>query len=105
MAQVHEQKAAAGSQTKHTLPELPHDFGALEPYIETQTMQIHHGKHHQAYVTNLNNALNKHPELLNNSLEDLRRGISSFPDAIRTAVRNDAGDHHHHTLSSSSLPP
>ena len=105
MAQVQEQKAAAGSQTKHTLPELPYDFGALEPYIDTQTMQIHHGKHHQAYVTNLNNALNKHPELLNKSLEDLLRGISSIPEDIRTAVRNHGGGHHNHSLFWTIMAP
>ncbi len=105
MAQVQEQKAAAGSQTKHTLPELPYDFGALEPHIDTQTMQIHHGKHHQAYVTNLNNALNKHPELLNKSLEDLLRGISSIPEDIRTAVRNHGGGHHNHSLFWTIMAP
>jgi len=105
MAQVQEQKGAAGSQTKHTLPALPYDFAALEPHIDTQTMQIHHGKHHQAYVTNLNNALNKHPELLNKSLEDLLRGISSIPEDIRTAVRNHGGGHHNHSLFWTIMAP
>src|SRR3989454_9003769 len=87
MAQVQE-------LTRHSLPPLPYDFGALEPHIDAQTMQIHHGKHHQAYITNLNNALNKHPELLETSLEDLLRGMNSVPEDIRTTVRNNAGGHH-----------
>jgi hypothetical protein len=63
----------------HTLPALPYDFAALEPHIDTQTMQIHHGKHHQTYVTNLNTALDKHPDLHNKTLDDLIRGVSSVP--------------------------
>ena len=82
----------------HTLPALPYDFGALEPHIDTQTMQIHHGKHHQTYVTNLNNALDKHPDLHNKSLDDLVRGVSSVPEDIRTAVRNNGGGHWNHSL-------
>ena len=105
MAQVQEQKAAAGSQAKHTLPALPYDFAALEPHIDTQTMQIHHDKHHQAYITNLNNALNKHPELLSKSLEDLLRGISAIPEDIRTAVRNHGGGHHNHSLFWTIMAP
>jgi len=82
----------------HQLPALPYDFGALEPHIDAQTMQIHHGKHHQTYVTNLNAALDKHPELHNKSLDDLMRGVSSVPEDIRTAVRNNGGGHWNHTL-------
>jgi Fe-Mn family superoxide dismutase len=82
----------------HELPPLPYDFAALEPHIDAQTMQIHHGKHHQAYVNNLNTALGKHPELQNKSLEDLLRGISSVPEDIRGAVRNNGGGHHNHSL-------
>jgi Fe-Mn family superoxide dismutase len=82
----------------HTLPALPYDFGALEPHIDTQTMQIHHGKHHQTYVTNLNNALDKHPDLHNKSLDDLLRNLNSVPDDIRTAVRNNGGGHWNHSL-------
>ena len=63
----------------HALPALPYDFAALEPHIDTQTMQIHHGKHHQAYVTNLNAALDKHPELHAKSLDDLVKGIATCP--------------------------
>jgi Fe-Mn family superoxide dismutase len=82
----------------HTLPPLPYEFAALEPHIDAQTMQIHHGKHHQAYVNNLNAALDKHPELHQKGLEDLLRGINSVPEDIRTAVRNNAGGHHNHSL-------
>ena len=82
----------------HTLPALPYNFGALEPHIDTQTMQIHHGKHHQTYVTNLNNALDKHPDLHNKSLDDLVRGVSSVPEDIRAAVRNNGGGHWNHSL-------
>ncbi len=82
----------------HTLPALPYDFGALEPHIDAQTMQIHHGKHHQAYVNNLNAALDKHPELHKKTLEELLGNINAVPDDIRTAVRNNAGGHHNHSL-------
>jgi superoxide dismutase, Fe-Mn family len=82
----------------HTLPALPYDFGALEPHIDAQTMQIHHDKHHQAYVNNLNAALDKHPEWHTKSLEELLRSINSVPEDIRTAVRNNAGGHHNHSL-------
>jgi Fe-Mn family superoxide dismutase len=82
----------------HTLPPLPYDFGALEPHIDAQTMQIHHGKHHQAYVTNLNAALDKHPELHSKSLDDLLRTLDTVPEDIRTAVRNNGGGHWNHSM-------
>ena len=82
----------------HSLPALPYDAAALEPHIDSQTMQIHHGKHHQAYVTNLNAALDKHPELHDKSLDDLIKGINSVPDDISTAVRNNGGGHWNHSL-------
>jgi Fe-Mn family superoxide dismutase len=91
--------------TRHELPALPYDFAALEPHIDAQTMQIHHGKHHQAYVTNLNTALAKHPELLDQSLDDLLRGLSTVPDDIRTAVRNHGGGHHNHSLFWTIMAP
>ena len=81
-----------------TLPALPYDFAALEPHIDAQTMQIHHGKHHQTYVNNLNAAVEKAPELANRSLDDLMRGINSVPEAVRTAVRNNGGGHWNHSL-------
>ena len=89
----------------HTLPALPYDFGALEPHIDTQTMQIHHGKHHQAYVNNLNAALDKHPELHQKSLEDLLRGLNSVPEAIRAAVRNNGGGHANHSMFWTLMSP
>ena len=82
----------------HTLPALPYDFAALEPHIDAQTMQIHHGKHHQTYVTNLNAALDKHPELHAKSLDDLLKGLNSVPEDIRTAVRNNGGGHWNHSM-------
>jgi len=81
----------------HELPTLPYDAAALEPHIDAQTMQIHHGKHHQAYVTNLNTALDKHPELHAKSVEELCRGISGIPEDVRTAVRNNGGGHWNHS--------
>jgi superoxide dismutase, Fe-Mn family len=82
----------------HELPPLPYAFDALEPHIDAQTMQIHHDRHHQTYVNNLNAALEKHPELANRDLEDLLRNLSSVPEDIRTAVRNNGGGHHNHSL-------
>src|SRR5256885_16729412 len=81
-----------------SLPPLPYPSDALEPHIDKQTMEIHHGKHHNAYVTNLNAALEKHPELQSKSAEDLIRGISSVPEDIRTAVRNNGGGHGNHSM-------
>jgi len=82
----------------HQLPPLPYDAAALEPHIDAQTMQIHHGKHHNAYVTNLNAALDKHPDLQSKSAEDLIRDLAAVPEAIRTAVRNNGGGHVNHTM-------
>ncbi len=81
-----------------TLPELPYGFDALEPHIDTATMQIHHGKHHQAYVNNLNAAIEKAPELANKSLDELMSGIKTVPEAVRTAVRNNGGGHWNHSF-------
>ena len=82
----------------HSLPPLPYDFAALEPHIDAQTMQIHHGKHHQAYVNNLNAALEKHADLQSKSAEDLIRNLGAVPEDIRTAVRNNGGGHVNHTM-------
>src|SRR5512146_982276 len=81
-----------------TLPPLPYDFAALEPHIDARTMEIHHGKHHQAYVNNLNAAIEKAPELQSKSLDELMRGINSVPEAVRTAVRNNGGGHWNHSM-------
>src|SRR6266496_1262190 len=80
------------------LPPLPYDYSALEPFIDTQTMHLHHDKHHAAYVTNLNAALEKHAELQNRPLIDILGNINSVPEDIRTAVRNHGGGHANHTM-------
>ena len=82
----------------YTLPDLTYDYSALEPHIDARTMEIHHGKHHAAYVTNLNAALDKHPELHERPLEELLRGIDRVPEDIRAAVRNHGGGHANHSL-------
>ena len=82
----------------HQLPALPYDAAALEPHIDAQTMQIHHGKHHAAYVNNLNAALEKHPDLQGKSAEDLIKDLSAIPEAIRGPVRNNGGGHVNHTM-------
>ena len=82
-----------------TLPDLPYAFDALEPHIDAQTMQIHHDRHHKAYVDNLNAALAKHPEFdAGSDIEALLRRINEVPEDIRTAVRNNGGGHANHTL-------
>jgi Fe-Mn family superoxide dismutase len=83
----------------HELPKLPYAFNALEPHIDAQTMEIHHGRHHQTYVNNLNAALEKHPELGSKSIEELlANNLSGVPDDIKTAVRNNGGGHYNHSL-------
>ena len=82
----------------HQLPPLPYDFAALEPHIDAQTMQIHHGKHHAAYVNNLNTALEKHSQLQGRDAESLIRDLNGIPEDIRTAVRNNGGGHVNHTM-------
>ena len=81
-----------------TLPPLPYDYSALEPHIDAQTMQIHHTKHHQTYITNLNNALKDHPDLHGKTLEQLLTNLDAIPEAIRTVVRNNGGGHYNHSL-------
>ncbi|MGZ3556128.1 MAG: superoxide dismutase [Gemmatimonadaceae bacterium] len=80
------------------LPPLPYDFAALEPHIDAKTMEIHHGKHHQTYVNNLNAAIEKAPELASKSLDDLMRGVNKVPEAVRTAVRNNGDGHWNHSM-------
>jgi Fe-Mn family superoxide dismutase len=82
----------------HQLPPLPYDFSALEPHIDAQTMQIHHDKHHAAYVNNLNAALEKLPDLQSKSAEDLIKNLNAVPEAARAAVRNNGGGHVNHTM-------
>jgi superoxide dismutase, Fe-Mn family len=81
-----------------TLPPLPYDFAALEPHIDAKTMEIHHGKHHQTYVNNLNAALEPHADLQKKSVEELVANIDALPESIRTPVRNNAGGHVNHTF-------
>src|SRR5439155_673689 len=81
-----------------TVPPLPYPYDALEPHVDAQTMQIHHDKHHAAYVNNLNAAIKDQPDLQNKSIEEILRNINSVPEAIRTAVRNNGGGHANHTM-------
>ncbi|MBA3872051.1 MAG: superoxide dismutase [Anaerolineae bacterium] len=80
------------------LPALPYATNALEPHIDARTMEIHHGKHHNAYVTNLNKVLEGHPELQSKSIEELLTSLDSLPEAIRPAVRNNGGGHYNHSM-------
>ena len=82
----------------HALPNLPYAHDALEPFIDKTTMEIHHGRHHKAYVDNLNKALESAPDLQSKGLEALLRGIKEVPEAIRGAVTNNGGGHHNHSL-------
>lgn len=82
----------------HSVPPLAYSFDALEPHIDARTMEIHHGKHHAAYVTNLNKALEGHEILQAKSVEDLIRNLDALPEGIKTAVRNNGGGHYNHTL-------
>ena len=82
----------------YELPPLPYPFDALEPHIDAKTMEIHHGKHHQAYVTNANNALKDYPHLAGKPVEELIADLSAVPEAVRTAVRNNAGGHANHSF-------
>ena len=82
----------------HTLPNLPYGFDALDPHIDARTMEIHHGKHHNTYVSKLNEALKDQPDLAAKGVEDLLRDIGSVPDGIRQAVMNHGGGHANHSL-------
>ena len=81
-----------------TLPDLPYDFDALEPYIDARTMEIHHGKHHQAYIDNLNKALEKAPAFHGKTLEEIVSKLERAPEEVRTAIRNHGGGHYNHSL-------
>ncbi len=81
-----------------TLPALPYAHDALEPHIDAKTMEIHHTKHHQAYINNLNAAIDKAPELQGKSIDDLMKSINTVPEAVRTAVRNNGGGHWNHSM-------
>ncbi len=97
-AQVNQLITLTGADGKFELPPLGYGFDALEPFIDAQTMQIHHGKHHQTYVTKLNEALDKEPSLKGKSLEDLLRNLGTTPESVRQAIRNHGGGHWNHTF-------
>lgn len=82
----------------YTLPDLPYGYDALEPYIDVETMHLHHDKHHNTYVTNLNAAIEKYPELGEQSIEELVTNLNEVPEDIRTAVRNNGGGHANHSF-------
>ena len=82
----------------YELPPLPYPFNALEPHIDAKTMEIHHDKHHQAYITNANNALKDHPDLAAKPVDELIANLSQVPESIRTVVRNNAGGHSNHSF-------
>jgi len=83
---------------KFELPKLPYSYNSLEPYIDAKTMEIHHSKHHQGYVNNLNTALENFPELTKKSLDELLVDLDSVPAEIRNVVRNNGGGHYNHSL-------
>ena len=97
--------AASAAEPPFTLPKLPYAFDALEPYIDAQTMQIHHDKHHQAYVDNLNKAVGADAALAKLSVEELLQRLDTLPAAIRTPVRNQGGGHANHSLFWQTLCP
>lgn len=90
--------AASSAAAPFTLPPLPYSVDALEPHIDARTMEIHHGKHHAAYVTNLNKAISESGQPGGRSVEDLVKNLDSLPESIRTAVRNNGGGHYNHSL-------
>lgn len=89
----------------YQLPKLPYGYDALEPHIDTETMHLHHEKHHNTYVTNLNAAIEKHPELGEKSIEELISDMDAIPEDIRTAVRNNGGGHANHTFFWNIMAP
>ena len=95
----------AQTTAAHTLPKLPYELNALEPHIDAKTMEIHHGKHHNAYVTNLNKAIEGKKDLESKSIEELIKNISTLPDNIRNAVRNNGGGHANHSMFWTLMKP
>lgn len=89
----------------HALAPLSYAYDALEPFIDAKTMEIHHSKHHQAYIDKLNAALEKHPELMDKPIEDLLKNLNDIPEDIRTAVRNHGGGHYNHTFFWNIMAP
>src|SRR5947207_9443902 len=97
-ALISSSETPGGPIMAHQLPPLPYDYSALEPYIDTQTMKLHHDMHHGTYVKNLNAALEKYPKLQSQAAEDLLRDLNAVPEDIRTTVRNNGGGHVNHTM-------
>jgi Fe-Mn family superoxide dismutase len=89
----------------YTLPKLPYAYDALEPHIDAKTMEIHHTKHHQAYIDKANAALEKHPDLAKMEIDDLMRNLSKVPEDIRTAIRNNGGGHSNHSMFWTIMKP
>lgn len=89
----------------HELPNLPYGYGALEPYIDEQTMKLHHGKHHQTYVDKLNQAIEGKPDLEEKTIEELLKDLGSLPDEARSAVQNNGGGHYNHSLFWQMMSP
>ncbi len=89
----------------YELAPLPYDYAALEPFIDSETMHLHHDKHHQTYVNNVNAALEKHPQLASKSVDDLIRDLNAVPEEIRTVVRNNGGGHSNHTMFWNIMAP
>ena len=98
-------RIVSAAEPPYTVPKLPYAYDALEPYIDALTMQIHHDKHHQAYVDNLNKAISGDPALAKLSVEELLQRLDSLPSAIRTQVRNQGGGHANHSLFWQTLSP
>ena len=89
----------------YELAPLPYDYAALEPFIDSQTMQLHHDKHHQTYITNVNGALEKHPDLASKPVDDLIRDLNAIPEDIRGVVRNNGGGHSNHSMFWTIMAP
>jgi Fe-Mn family superoxide dismutase len=89
----------------YELAHLPYDYAALEPHIDEATMKLHHDKHHQTYVNNLNGAIEKHPDLAKHTPEDLLRNLNNIPEDVRTVVRNNGGGHVNHTMFWNIMKP
>jgi len=98
-------KEATATRNLYELPPLPYPYDALEPFVDQETMHVHHDKHHQAYLNNLIAALDKHPELKNKPPEELLQNLNSVPEDIRTAVRNNGGGYVHHSLFWTLMKP
>jgi len=96
---------ASQVQAAYELAPLPYDYASLEPYIDAQTMQLHHDKHHQTYITNVNAALEKHPDLVGKPVDDLLRDLNAVPEDIRTVVRNNGGGHSNHSMFWNIMAP